>query len=189
MLRELLCSEKYRVFTQHAVVAILRHSASMGQYGSIVLASEGTPFVLTTANYTFGLRTNWKAASQVTRFMGPTSGPPGSCRPQMGPSLAPWTLLSGIAPTWPMDILIVNPPESQRNIVFLVLYHSCYFVFWKLATVISNILQTYVFISATILSFHLVRYRVKSFKQKWKYVPHNITYVITYPWLSLNKSL
>ena len=28
--------------------------------------------------------------------MGPTWGPPGSCRPQMGPMLAPWTLLSGI---------------------------------------------------------------------------------------------
>ena len=27
--------------------------------------------------------------------MGPTWGPPGSCRPQMGPVLAPWTLLSG----------------------------------------------------------------------------------------------
>ena len=26
--------------------------------------------------------------------MGPTWGPPGSCRPQMGPILAPWTLLS-----------------------------------------------------------------------------------------------
>ena len=27
--------------------------------------------------------------------MGPTWGPPGSCRPQMGPTLARWTLLSG----------------------------------------------------------------------------------------------
>ena len=27
--------------------------------------------------------------------MGPTWDPPGSCRPQMGPMLAPWTLLSG----------------------------------------------------------------------------------------------
>ena len=29
------------------------------------------------------------------RFMGPTWGPPGSCRPQVGPMFAPWTLLSG----------------------------------------------------------------------------------------------
>ena len=34
--------------------------------------------------------------SQIARFMGPTWDPPGSCRPQMGPMLAPWTLLSGL---------------------------------------------------------------------------------------------
>ena len=32
---------------------------------------------------------------QTTKFMVPTWGPPGSCRSQMGPMLAPWTLLSG----------------------------------------------------------------------------------------------
>ena len=35
---------------------------------------------------------------QITKFMGPTWGPPGSCRSQMGPMLAPWTLLSGSNP-------------------------------------------------------------------------------------------
>ena len=34
--------------------------------------------------------------TQIAKFMGPTWGPPGSCRPQMGPMLAPWTLLSGV---------------------------------------------------------------------------------------------
>ena len=33
--------------------------------------------------------------TQIAKFMGPTWGPPGSWRPQMGPMLAPWTLLSG----------------------------------------------------------------------------------------------
>ena len=33
--------------------------------------------------------------AQIARFIGPIWGPPGSCRPQMGPMLAPWTLLSG----------------------------------------------------------------------------------------------
>ena len=32
---------------------------------------------------------------QMAKFMGPTWGPSDSCRPQMGPMLAPWTLLSG----------------------------------------------------------------------------------------------
>ena len=34
--------------------------------------------------------------SLIARFMGPTWGPSGSCRPQMGPMLAPRTLLSGL---------------------------------------------------------------------------------------------
>ena len=33
---------------------------------------------------------------QIAKSMGPTWGPSGSCRPQMGPMLAPWTLLSDI---------------------------------------------------------------------------------------------
>ena len=36
--------------------------------------------------------------SQIAKFMGPRWGPPGSCRPQMGPMLAPRTLLSGMSP-------------------------------------------------------------------------------------------
>ena len=34
--------------------------------------------------------------SQIAKFMGPSWGPPGFCRPQMGPMLAPWILQSGI---------------------------------------------------------------------------------------------
>ena len=32
--------------------------------------------------------------TQITKFMRPALGPTRSCRPQMGPMLAPWTLLS-----------------------------------------------------------------------------------------------
>ena len=38
--------------------------------------------------------TSWRVP-QIERFLGPTWGPPGSCRPQMGPKLAPLILLSG----------------------------------------------------------------------------------------------
>ena len=34
-------------------------------------------------------------ATQIVKSMGPAWDPPWSCRPQMGPMLAPWTLLSG----------------------------------------------------------------------------------------------
>ena len=33
--------------------------------------------------------------TQIARFMGPTWGPPGADRTQVGPMLAPWSLLSG----------------------------------------------------------------------------------------------
>ena len=35
-------------------------------------------------------------ASQIAKFMGPTQGPSGADRTQVGPMMAPWTLLSGI---------------------------------------------------------------------------------------------
>ena len=38
--------------------------------------------------------------SQIAKFMGPTWGPHGSCRPQMGPMSAPWTLLLGVLDEW-----------------------------------------------------------------------------------------
>ena len=41
----------------------------------------------------------WKRVSKTSlkaRFMGPTWGPSGADRAQMGPMLAPWTLLSGM---------------------------------------------------------------------------------------------
>ena len=41
--------------------------------------------------------------------MGPTWGPPGSYRPQMGPMWAPWTLLSGISFNEAMEWWITDP--------------------------------------------------------------------------------
>ena len=51
----------------------------------------------------------WKAATQITKFMGPAWGPPGSCRPQMGPMLAPWTLLTGY---WPLSVCSKSQPTT-----------------------------------------------------------------------------
>ena len=44
------------------------------------------------------VKTKSSIASLKAMFMGPTWGPPGAnrCGPQLGPMLAPWTLLSGI---------------------------------------------------------------------------------------------
>ena len=52
--------------------------------------------------------------NREAKFMGPTWGPPGSCRPQMGPMLAPWTLLSGMLP-WATGVLGRNFVYVQDN--------------------------------------------------------------------------
>ena len=41
----------------------------------------------------------WKMFSLIARFKGPTWGPSGADRTQVGPMLDPWTLLSGLACT------------------------------------------------------------------------------------------
>ena len=59
---------------------------------------------------------------QIARFMGPTWGPPGSYRPQMGPMLAPWILLSGtIVPSSSLEL-------SYRGSLFPLLLHSLWCV-------------------------------------------------------------
>ena len=55
----------------------------------------------------------------IAKFMGLTWGPPGSCRPQMGPMLAPWTLLSGTfsqkyAHLQPLWLLFINNSRSYK---------------------------------------------------------------------------
>ena len=49
---------------------------------------------------------------QIAKFMGPTWGPPGSCRPHVGPMLAPWTLLSGSA---------LKPKSHDANLLTVAL--------------------------------------------------------------------
>ena len=68
---------------------------------------------------------------QIARFMGPTWGPPGSCRPQMCPILAPWTLLSGIFLTREGRVIkssktFVNPSCYQSPVFVIVdtLFHD-----------------------------------------------------------------
>ena len=58
-------------------------------------------------------------AAQIARFIGPTWGPHGSCRPHVGPMLAQWTLLSVWTPfandAMETSILFVWGPWYMRN--------------------------------------------------------------------------
>ena len=52
-------------------------------------------------------------SSQIAKFMGATRGPPGSCRPQLAPMLAPWTLLSGMAS------VVIDASVPNRQMVMI----------------------------------------------------------------------
>ena len=55
--------------------------------------SNGTNTIVFVSCYRLA---RYHATTVIARFMGPTWGPPGTGRTQVGPMLSPWTLLSGI---------------------------------------------------------------------------------------------
>ena len=69
--------------------------------------------------------------TQIANFMGPTWGPPGSCRPQMGPMLAPWTLLSEHCYVWESYnicyMLFLNIMNETAFLKIIdTIYYSCH---------------------------------------------------------------
>ena len=56
----------------------------------------------------------------IAKFTGPAWGQPGSCRPQMGPIVAPWTLLSGQRSCWAaglVDVAIIPTRSNDPKII------------------------------------------------------------------------
>ena len=86
---------------------------------------------------------NFIMTTQIAKFMGPTWGPPGSCRPQMGPMLAPLILLLGKYPvmtcagpghSWSVYTYISKEPNqySRCDTPFLgALFPVANMAFWK----------------------------------------------------------
>ena len=56
--------------------------------------------------------------------MGPTWGPPGSCRPQMGPMLAPWTLL--FRDILPMKNHMIYSARAESDDISYQCWSRCY---------------------------------------------------------------
>ena len=71
-------------------------------------------------------RKSWAvmATTQIARFTWPTWGPPGSCRPQVGPMSVPWTLLSGklIINTLPVAMITTSGVPSHNKIVTMMAF-------------------------------------------------------------------
>ena len=78
---------------------IHRRSVDFSHKWSVVRKAFPRHYVKMSLNYVLLMRLKKESIhTQIARFMGPTWGPPGSCRPQMGPTLAPLALLSGYTP-------------------------------------------------------------------------------------------
>ena len=76
-----------------------------------------------------------QAITQIAMFMRPTWGPPGSCWPQMGPMLAPWTLLSGYLHKWweslLMNVILNGGRKHGKVCVRRRNYHKiCFIYMW-----------------------------------------------------------
>ena len=67
-------------------------------------------------------------ASQIARFMGPSWGPSGADRTQVGPMLASWTLLSGFVSTkwlnveWLRKTVKLNHSLTQKYLLYPLKY-------------------------------------------------------------------
>ena len=69
--------------------------------------------------------------TQIAKFMGPTWGSPGSCRPQIGPILIPSTLLSGQVTRQPQFRDLTHMFLSTVLVAFCELFThilQCYFI-------------------------------------------------------------
>ena len=101
--------------------------------------------------------------SQIAKFMGPIWGPPGSCRPQMGSILAPWTLLSGNSPVVFQALQLITLevframhwPLASRMLVYWVLNNICSVsgIEWIFFVIIAASVCTY------IVTYILIVYR------------------------------
>ena len=84
-------------FVARRIIFILSFIHGSGWSG-LIKAEPGVKYNHSPCYTYFTVEIKAMIYTQIARFMGQTWGPPGSCRPQMGPMLAPWTLLSGIPP-------------------------------------------------------------------------------------------
>ena len=97
------------------------------------LVQERTSSIVNTLEFVFFAQTHRCDTVPDSKFHGPTWGPPGSCRPQMGPMLAPWTLLSGV--TWAaVDLRYPTPnwcehiEAGKKCLTFCRQYFQMHFV-------------------------------------------------------------
>ena len=97
-----------------------------------------------------------KEAVQIAKFMRPTLGPPGSCRPQVASALAPWTLLSGC---W-------CSPYSQKPMSAVSRYEYLFAVYPLQYTHVFLLYFAYMYTRVCVCLFYWVDWS-DWFRQQW----------------------
>ena len=95
------------------------HTSS--QLSSVILSSGILSWTATSIRVSMGA----SISTQIARFMGPTWDPYGADRTQVGPILAPWTLLFGYfksEPVW--KCLIFVEIQDSLHINYLIIYNT-----------------------------------------------------------------
>ena len=102
-------------------------AASLLEPGQSRFIQQHWPLVLTqrltTLDFCQQVALMW---SLVARFMGPTWGPSGADRTQVGPMLAPWTLLSGMVKLMIQAMFNTSQPEPGH--LWLMAFSNAFFV-------------------------------------------------------------
>ena len=89
--------------------------------------------------------TNTNMLSLIARFIGPIWGPSGANRTQVGPMLAPWTLLSGVLPICDFPSYLCNGnPYTFKSGLYIERdpsYGDYFCQMWYIGTHYSEIVQ------------------------------------------------
>ena len=124
--------------------------------------------------------------TQIAKFMGPTRGPPGSCRPQMGPVLAPWTLLSENI----MESVGLPPCITKSSVVMILIMHHQHNVIlcrkgWNLMTFYQLMLRN----AVNANKYHIFSKIIQDiivFSSTWNYLRFFVSFIMqTMPVVSL----
>ena len=117
-----------------------------------------------------------RVTSQIAKFMGPRWDPPGSCRPLMGPILAPWTLLSGI-PYSSSTYQVLHGTHKWMADAFVVQVLGIA----QVCKLVDNLKTAKPWLNARVYYSHCIRNREWCAKLDWSRVQHQ-----TIIWTTVN---
>ena len=105
----------------------------------------------------------YRIMSLIARFMGPTWGPSGADRTQVGPMLAPWTLLSGVCTQ------VTNCFSAHERVIFGVYFLSCKAT-WEINTKITLVWAQKQFVTRV----HAISYFLHDMTNPWMMIKMTI---------------